>query len=263
MNKDLSLKDKNYPKVDVILPNYNKSKFLEEAINSVINQTYKNWHMYVIDDHSTDNSWSIIQKFSNLNNLTCVRLEKNMGPSFCRNYAMRISNSKYISFIDSDDGWTNNKLEKQITFMKENNLSFTYTDHTLFFDINGKKNFEKKTNIKNYYNYETFTKNSQINTTTMIITRSILKNHKFKRVKMHEDYLFKCDILKNNISAHKFNEVTAFYRILDRSRSRKRLQSIYWLWHVNKNFNKLNFFKNIVSILFITMNSIKKYGRIK
>ena len=57
------------PYVDVILPNYNKSKFIEEAINSVVTQTHKNWHMYIIDDHSIDDSWSIIKRFSNLNSL--------------------------------------------------------------------------------------------------------------------------------------------------------------------------------------------------
>ena len=234
----------NEPFVDVILPNYNKSKFIEDAINSVIAQTYNNWHLYIIDDNSTDSSVEIINKFS-------------------RNYGMRISQSKYIAFIDSDDGWTKNKLERQISFMEKNNFNFTYTDHTLFFDVNGQKKFEKKTNLRDYYDYDSFTKNSQINTTTMIITRSILGNHKFKKIRMHEDYLFKCEILKNNNMAHKLNDITAFYRILDRSRSRKRLKSIYWLWYVNKNFNKLKFIRNIISIFFITINSIRKYGRIK
>ena len=249
--------------VDIILPNYNKSKFIEDAINSVISQTYKNWHLYIIDDSSTDNSHEVINKFSNLKNVTVVKLNKNMGPAFCRNYGMRMSKSKYIAFIDSDDGWTKNKLEKQINFMEKNNFNFTYTDHTLFFDVNGQKKFEKKTNLRDCYDYSSFTKNSQINTTTMIITRSILGNHKFKKIKMHEDYLFKCELLKNNNMAYKLNDITAFYRILDRSRSRKRLQSIYWLWYVNKNFNKLKFIRNIISIFFITINSIRKYGRIK
>ena len=253
----------NEPFVDVILPNYNKSKFIEDAINSVIAQTYNSWHLYIIDDNSTDSSVEVINKFSSLTNVTVAKLHKNKGPAFCRNYGMRISQSKYIAFIDSDDGWTNNKLEKQISFMEKNNFDFTYTDYTFFFDVNGKKNFEKKTNTRNYFDYDSFTKNSQINTTTMIITRSILGSHKFKKVKMHEDYLFKCEILKNSNIAHKLNDITAFYRIVDRSRSRKRLQSIYWLWYVNKNFNKLKFIRNIISIFFIAINSIKKYGRIK
>ena len=68
--------EKEEPFVDVILPNYNKAEFLEEAINSVINQTYKNWHLYIADDHSNDNSLEIINKFSNLNNVNIIRLKK-------------------------------------------------------------------------------------------------------------------------------------------------------------------------------------------
>ena len=162
----------NEPFVDVILPNYNKSKFIEYAINSVIAQTYRNWHLYIIDDNSTDNSVEAINKFSNLTNVTVVKLHKNKGPAFCRNYGMRISQSKYIAFIDSDDGWTKNKLERQISFMEKNNFNFTYTDYTPFFQKNGKKELKKRTFIKSFFDYDKFIKNSSINTTTMSIKRT-------------------------------------------------------------------------------------------
>ena len=161
------------PFVDVIMPNYNKGQFLEEAINSVINQTYKNWYLYIIENHSVDNSLQVIKKFSNLNNIKIILLKKNKGPSFSRNYGMRISKSKYISFLDSDDGWTKDKLEKQISFMEKNNLNFTYTDYTPFFEENGIKKIKKRTFLKDNFNFKTFTKNTSINTTTMIISRSI------------------------------------------------------------------------------------------
>jgi len=248
------------PFVDVILPNYNKAEFLEEAINSVIIQTYKNWHLYIVDDHSNDNSVKVIDKFLNLENVTVIKLYKNKGPSFCRNYAMRISKSKYISFIDSDDSWLSDKLEKQITFMEKHNLSFTYTDYTPFFESFGEKKVKKRTSLKDHFNYRTFIKNSSINTTTMIITRSILSSHRFKKITLLEDYLFKCKLLKDDNVAKKLNEDLAFYRILNKSRSSQRLKNIYWLWYVNKNYNKLKFFDNIISIFFISINSIKKYG---
>jgi teichuronic acid biosynthesis glycosyltransferase TuaG len=246
--------------VDVILPNYNKGQFLEEAISSVVQQTYKNWHLYIIDDSSTDNSKKIIDKFSHLQNVTIVKLKKNKGPSFCRNLGMRISSSKYISFIDSDDSWVLDKLEKQILYMEKNNLTFTYTDYIPFFQNNGVKNIKKKTSLMEYFNYKTFIKNSSINTTTMIISRSILGSHRFIKVKLLEDYLFKCRLLKDNNVAKKLNEDLAFYRILNSSRSSQRLKNIYWLWNINKKYNKLSFFQNIISILSISINSIKKYG---
>ena len=246
--------------VDVILPNYNKGQFLEEAIGSVVEQTYKKWHLYILDDNSTDNSKKIIDKFSYLKNVTIVKLKKNKGPSFCRNFGMRISSSKYISFIDSDDSWVLDKLEKQILYMEKNNLTFTYTDYTPFFQNNGVKNIKKKTSLTEHFNYKTFIKNSSINTTTMIIARSILSSHRFIKVKLLEDYLFKCKLLKDNNIAKKLNEDLAFYRILNTSRSSQRLKNIYWLWNINKKYNKLNFFQNIISVLNISINSIKKYG---
>jgi len=254
----ISLREKIY--VDVILPNYNKSKFLDEAIKSVLNQTFNKWHLYIIDDHSTDKSWSIIKEFSKLNNVTCVQLNKNMGPSFCRNYGMRISKSKYISFIDSDDTWKNTKLEKQIHFMEDNNFDFTYTDYVPFFQINEKKVYKSKTKIQDAFHFKDFIKNSSINTTTMVIRRSILGVHRFKKIKLMEDYLFKCQLLKNKNVAKKLDENLAEYRILNKSRSSQRIKNIFWLWYINKNYNKISFFDNLISILCISFNSIKKYG---
>ena len=77
----------------------------------------------------------------------------------------------------------------------------------------------------------------------MIIRRSILGTHRFKKIKLMEDYLFKCQLMKDNIIAKKLNENLAHYRILDESRSSQRLKNIFWLWRINKNHNKLSFFK--------------------
>jgi len=260
MQSEKNSKNINKPFVDVIVSNFNKEDYLEEAILSVINQTYKNWKLYIIDDNSTDKSLEIINKFSGYENIIIVKLLKNKGPSFCRNYGMRISKSKYISFLDSDDSWSNVKLEKQISFMEKNNFYFTYTDYTPFFQKGGEKRFKKRTFIKSFFDYDAFINNSSINTTTMIIARSILETHRFKKVALLEDYLFKCGLLKRNFTARKLGEDLAFYRILDESRSSKRLKNIYWLWRINNNYNKLSFFKNLMSIFFISLNSIKKYG---
>ena len=254
---ELSLNNNN-SKVDIIMPNYNKADFIEEAINSVISQTYTNWHLYIIDDFSTDSSIKIIDKFINLKNITVIKLHKNKGPSFCRNYAMRISNSKYISFIDADDFWDKKKLEKQIYFMEKNKLNFTYTDFTIIFQKGIKKKIYKKL-IRDSFDYKSFIRNSSINSTSMIISRLILGTIRFKNIRS-EDYLFKCSLLKKNNVAKKLNENLMYYRIVDKSRSSQNLKNIYWLWYINKHFNKLNFFENLMSIFFNIINYFKKYG---
>ena len=108
---------KKEPQVDIIIPNYNKDKYLTECIESVINQTYKNWFLYIIDDNSKDKSKEILQKYKTFQNIKVLSLNKNKGPSFCRNLGMRISNAQFISFLDSDDIWTSDKLKTQINFM--------------------------------------------------------------------------------------------------------------------------------------------------
>ena len=119
--------------VDVILPNYNKAEFLEEAINSVISQSYKNWKLFIIDDGSEDSSKQVIENYKKNTNINVIYLSRNKGVAFCRNLGIRLSNSKYIAFIDSDDYWTQNKLEEQIYFMEKFNYGFTFTNYIPFF----------------------------------------------------------------------------------------------------------------------------------
>ena len=185
------------PFIDIIMPNYNKAEFISEAVDSVVKQSYKNWYLYIMDGGSTDLSLQKLSKFSKIKNIRIISFKRNKGPGFSRNYGMRISNSKYISFLDSDDGWSSDKLEKQLNFMRKNQYNFTYTDYTPFFQNKGKKIFKQKTNLQSKLNFNEFIKNTSINTSTMIIERSIVKTHKFKKVKL-EDYLFKCEILKKN-----------------------------------------------------------------
>ena len=95
---------------------------------------------------------------------------------------------------------------------------------------------------------------------SVIIKRSILRNIIFKKLKICEDYLFKCEILKKNITARKFNQNTMFYRIVKNSLQSSKFRNLYWIWHINKKYNKLTIFNNLKSILLITISSMKKYG---
>ena len=94
---------------------------------------------------------------------------------------------------------------------------------------------------------------------TVIVERSLIKNLKFKKLKICEDYLFKCEILKKQ-NAYKCEGVVMFYRISKNSLQSNKLRNFYWVWLINKKYNNLNIYKNIKSLLSISFNSIKKYG---
>ena len=125
--------------VSIITPTYNCGKYISETIESVINQTYKNWEMIIIDDCSTDNTKNVVEKYQkSYSNITYKILDKNSGAAIARNTAIKMARGKYIAFLDSDDLWENNKLEKQICFMKENDFYFSYTNYEEI-DENSKK----------------------------------------------------------------------------------------------------------------------------
>lgn len=133
------------PLVSIITPCYNAEKYIEETIKSVINQSYQNWEMIIVDDISTDNTVSIVQNYSKKDSrIRYFILDEKGGASLARNKAIRESNGKYIAFLDADDVWKTDKLSKQITFMEKNNYDFTYHNYELINEKSEKLNVLRK-----------------------------------------------------------------------------------------------------------------------
>lgn len=114
--------------VSVIMPSYNTAKFIKETIDSVLNQTYQNFEIIIVDDCSTDNTDEVVSAIKD-DRIKYIKNEKNSGAAVSRNRALREAKGKWIAFLDSDDVWLPEKLEKQITFMKENGYHFSYTEY--------------------------------------------------------------------------------------------------------------------------------------
>ena len=254
-------KKRNTPLVSVILPNYNNEKYIDKSIASVISQTFINWELFIIDDASSDNSLKIINKYQKMENIKILILKKNMGVSFCRNLGMRLSKGKYIAFLDSDDFWTNNKLDGQIKFMSTKGYQFSFSDYFSFRDEDYKKT--KQTSIARKFCFDSFIKNTSINTSTMILENRVVSNIKFPKVKLLEDYIFKCKILQKGHFAYKFEQVTAAYRIQKKTRSSNLLKNFFYLLYYNHTINRLSIVKNLSSVMNVFFNSLKKYGLLK
>ena len=239
--------------IDIILPNYNSALYIEDTIKSVINQTYKNWKLIIVDDCSDKNTKLILKKFSKHKKIKIIWLNKNKGAGYCRNFAIKKSSSPYLAFIDSDDIWKKNKLKNQINFMKKNNFAFTYTNYKTF--------GEKKRIVNNPFklDYEDFLKNTSIATSTMMIKRNIVNGVKFTNTKICEDYFFKCKLLKKIGRAYCLNKNLTKYRVRKNSMQSNNLK-ILLDWKINRKYNKFSFFRNIISLINISFNSLKKYG---
>lgn len=115
--------------VSVIMPSYNTARFIKETVESVLAQTYKNWELIIVDDCSADNTDEVVSGFLSDTRIRYIKNEKNSGAAVSRNRALREAKGKWIAFLDSDDLWEAEKLEKQIAFMKSNNCHFSYTNY--------------------------------------------------------------------------------------------------------------------------------------
>jgi len=113
--------------VSIITPSYNTGKYIAETIQSVLAQTYENWELIIVDDCSNDDTDEVVQEFLQDSRIKYIKNQTNQGAALSRNYALREARGKWIAFLDSDDLWIPDKLEKQIGYMKKNNIHFSYT----------------------------------------------------------------------------------------------------------------------------------------
>jgi teichuronic acid biosynthesis glycosyltransferase TuaG len=249
---------KNFSFIDIILPTYNSREFIYRSVSSVFNQTYKYWRLIIIDDASTDGTKEILEKLrrkrKNRKKIIILNNRINKGQGFSRNLGLKYAKSKFIAFLDSDDYWDKNKLKKQINYMQNNNYNFTYSDYKSF-----KGNITKKIIVPDFFDYKSFISNTSIATSTLMVERKILKNILFPSLRLCEDYYFKSQMLRK-FNAYKCKGIYSFYRLRNNSLQSNRIKVLYAIWSINKNFNKMKFLSNLMSIFLISYNSLKKYG---
>lgn len=218
--------------VSIIMPSYNTAKYIEESIKSVLAQTYMNWELLIVDDCSTDNTDEIVQPFLSDKRVKYLKNEKNSGAAISRNRALREAKGKWIAFLDSDDLWMPEKLEKQIAFMKEYDYKFSYTNYekideeskNLDILVSGPRIVTKK----NMYRY------CWVGCLTVMYETEHIGLIQIKDIKKNNDYAMWLQVSKK-VACYLFPENLAKYRIRKKSISHdkliKKLKSHYELFH--------------------------------
>lgn len=242
-------------KVSVIMPAYNAEKYIEESILSVLNQTYKNFELIIINDCSTDSTLEIIHKYKLIDNrILVINNNENLGVVNSRNKAIYLASGSYLAFLDSDDIWLPLKLQKQISFMIENNYDFTFSQYEMFKDYD--TNYKKVVRVPISLNYNQALRWTVIGCLTVVY--NIEKIGKFYMPKLNhgEDSFTWYAILKTGILAYGIQETTAKYRKIRKSRSSNKLNSVKFQFSNYHNYLKINFLKS----LWLTLNySIRAY----
>lgn len=219
----------NKPLVTIVIPLYNAEKYIGETIESVFNQSYQNWEIIVIDNCSTDNSKKIVKKFeSKEQRLTLIELTYNSGgPARPRNIGIENTKGEYIAFLDADDVWLPKKLEKQIEFMKSENLNFSSCDCILIdensslYILNKISLFFNKMINKN--NLCDLIKNNFILTSSVLIHKDLLLTFsEDTNLIAVEDFDLWLRIFTQHENLYKYqNEQLIKYRVLENSASKR------------------------------------------
>lgn len=243
--------------VSIITPSYKSAMFISQTINSVLAQTYQDWEMIIVDDVSPDNSNEIIEKYvKKESRIKLIKLEKNSGPAVARNRAIEEARGKYIAFLDADDLWMPQKLEKQIEFMSENDLAFTYSSYNLI-DENG--NDFGKFITKEVINYNEMLKTCSVGCLTAIYDTQKLGKVYMPNILKRQDYGLWLKILKKSGSTKGMLEPLATYRILKSSVSSNKLNAALYVWKLFREIEKLNIFKSVYYFAYYAYNGIMKY----
>ena len=245
-------------KVSIIVPMYNAEKFIGKTIESVLAQTYQNWEMLIMNDVSTDNSLAIVSLYAKKDErIKIVNTEKNVGVVKGRNFLIDLASGKYIAFLDADDYWHNEKLEKQIKFMKEKNASISCTEYTRV-----KENEEKINDviIKEEISYNDMLKNNYLGCLTVIYDAKKIGKRYFKELEKNEDYVLWLEIVKDVNTIYGLKENLAYYRVLDNSRSSNKVKTAKVRWEIYRKIEKLSLLKSIYYFLHYAIRAILKNG---
>lgn len=239
--------------VSIIMPVYNASRFLDEAISSVLSQTYPYWELLIVDDHSSDNSVDIINKYLIKDNR--IRLYQTTSPSGSpstpRNIATKHAQGRFIAFLDSDDVWMPSKLEKQIPLFEDSHTAVVYSDYEKMSEFGMRLN--RIIHAPESTNYKHLLRGNVIaNVTGVYDTQKVGKVY-FKQIP-HEDYVLWLEILKKGYVAKNVGDVTSLYRLRKQSVSSNKLNTLMWQWNIYVNVEQIH---PIIALYYFSFYAIK------
>lgn len=246
-------------KVSIITPIYNCEKFLPKTIECVINQTYTDWEMLLVDDCSPDNSAKIIKKYAKDDNrIKYFKLDKNSGATIARNKALEESKGRFIAYLDADDLWKSEKLEKQVEFMLKNNYPFTCTDYEKI-DESG-KSLNKIVKIPKKVNYNLFLRNTIIQTVGVMVDTKLTGKEllKMPNIRRRQDAATWCQLLKNGFDCYEVPENLSYYRVVKNSLSSNKFKAVKTNWYWYRKIEKLPLWKACYCFIGYAFNAVKK-----
>lgn len=226
------------PLVSIITPAFNASRTIEQTIQSAQAQTFHDWEMIVVDDCSTDGTCSIVEGYAvSDRRIRLVQQTTNGGPARARNAALKVAAGRFVAFLDSDDCWLPDKLERQLRFMTDNDIALSYTLYRRFKDC--PEAAGPLVTLPSVFTYNDLLKKTGIACLTVVVDRNRTGPVEFSAIR-HEDYALWLRLLKRGFVAHGVMEDLARYRVSRESVSGNKLKSATWVWKIYRDAERLS-----------------------
>lgn len=244
--------------VSVITPVYNAERYLRKTLDSVFQQTYKNIEIVLVDDCSKDNSAAIIADLKEEHQEIVYHLQKtNMGAGVARNKALELARGRYVAFLDSDDLWLPEKIERQLKLMQEKDCPFAYAAIEMM-DEHGNQ-LKGKREIRETCDYNYLLHNTVIATSSVVVDREALGDFRMPLRRGGQDYATWLMLLRNGVVARGINEVLVRYRVGRNSLSSNKFKSIKQVWEIQTQDEGISYLYVVYNLICWTINVLRKY----
>ena len=242
--------------ISVIIPFYKKRKYFIKTINSLKNQSYKNYEVIVVYDDTDKSDLIFVTKIlKNIKKKKILINKKNLGVGLARNEALRYSQGSFVAFLDADDVWHKNKLELQMKFMKKHKIDFSYTSYQV---IDKNEKIIKKIYAPKSIDYNKLIYSCDIGLSSVMISKKLLNKNKFKNLKTKEDYLLWLILSKNKIKMLGMNKILFSWRKTQNSLSSSIFQKLKDAFLIYNGYLKFNLKKSIFLTIILSINFIRK-----
>lgn len=235
--------------ISVIMPTYNCAKFIGETIESVQKQTYNNWEIIIVDDCSKDNTEEVVNKYIEKDKrIKYHRFQENQGAAKARTKAMELATGNYMAFLDSDDLWKEDKLEKQLKFMEDNNYNFTCTAYEQIDEEGNLLGKQIKTKVKADYNRILL--DCPVGNSTVMYNVDNLGKFEVPNIRKRNDDALWLQILKKEKYIYGMEDILMKYRIRANSISSNKFKVIKYHWILYRDIEHLSIPRSIFHIMY-------------
>lgn len=245
--------------VSIIMPSYNSGAWIKDTIACVQAQTYGNWELIISDDASSDNTVELVEDEARKDSrIHVIKALENQGAAKARNRALAEAKGRYIAYLDSDDLWTEEKLEHQLSYMTENGIVMCYTSYDL---INEFGEYKKTIHVPEKVTYDSYLKRPITCTHSILLDSNAINKNLMvmPNLRRGQDGATWLQILKTGIVGYGLDESLAKYRRHEGSLSSNKFKAIKRMWYIYRKVEKLPLWYACRCFVSYTINATKKY----